>query len=109
MDTRAEFTNAISKLPFVITLNGKEKGRLYAKFTNLVYLNLQDVELDAQAYKKKHGLAKREIAKHYFKKDGLLDLEKIESKLAAIIEFNQPSSEIELDELFEKFFNTLAS
>ena len=90
VDTRIEFTNAIAKLPFVEALDKKEQGRIYAAFTNLVYLNLQDVEMEAKAYKKKHGIAKKEIAKHYFKKDGLLDLEKIENKLATIIEFTKP-------------------
>lgn len=108
VDTRVEFTTAISKLPFVQALNGKEQGRVYAKYTNQVYLNLQDVELEAQAYKKKHGIAKREVAKHYFKKDGLLDLEKIEAKLATIIDFTKPASESELDKIFEQFFDSLS-
>ena len=108
MDTRIKFTQAISKLPFIQTLPPKEQGRIYAKFTNLVYLNLEDVEMTAKAYKDKHGIDKMEIAKHYFKKDGLLDLEQIETQLAAIINFNKPNSEIELEAMFEQFFVSLA-
>ncbi len=63
--------------------------------------------MDAKTYKKKHGIAKKEVAKHYFKKDGLLDLEKVESKLATIIEFAIPTSEMDLEELFERFFRSL--
>lgn len=107
VDTRIEFTTAISELPFVQALTKEEQGRIYAKYTNLVYVNLQDVEMTAEEYKKKHGIAKREFAKHYFKRDGLLDLEKIESKLAAIIEFNKPESDEELYGMFEKFFDSL--
>ena len=108
LSTRIEFTTAIGNLPFVKTLDPKEQGRLFAKFTNLVYLNLQDVEMTAQEYKTRHGVAQRQIAKHYFKKDGLLDLEKIESKLATIIEFLRPVSEPDLDRLFEQFFSSLS-
>lgn len=52
--------------------------------------------MTAEEYKEKHGIAKREIAKHYFKQDGLLNLEKIESKLATIIDFTAPQNEEEL-------------
>jgi len=64
--------------------------------------------MDAKAYKEKYGISKKEVAKHYFKKDGLLDLEQIEIQLATIIKFNEPSSEKELEELFTKFFRSLS-
>lgn len=108
MDTRVKFTKAISKLPFIQDLSPKEQGRIYAKFTNLVYLNLEDIEMTAKDYKEKHGISKREIAKHYFKKDGLLDLEQIETQLSAIINFNKPDSEPELEAMFEQFFVSLS-
>ncbi len=103
-----EFTTAISNLPFVKALEAEEQGRLYAKFTNIVYQQLQDVEMTAKEYKQKHGIAKKEIAKHYFKKDGLLDLEKIETKLATIIDFTKPDSVNNLKKLFNQFFSTLS-
>ena len=95
-------------MTFIKALDNKEQKRLYAKYTNVVYQNLQDVEMDAKAYKKKHGITKKEIAKHYFKKDGLLDLEEIENNLSAIIGYISPKSEGELDKVFEKFFDSIA-
>ena len=108
VDTRVKFTNAIAKLPFVKSLEGKEQGRLYAKYTNRVYVNLQDVEMEAKEYKAKHGIAKKEIAKHYIKKDGLLNLEEIENGLWVVIVYASPNSEEELDGVFEKFFFSLS-
>lgn len=108
VDTRQKFTTAISKLNFVKALPNKEQGRIYAKFTNTVYENLKDVEMEAKAYKKKHGITKKEIAKHYFNKDGLLDLEEIENNLAAIIGYTSPKSEVELTTVFERFFDSLS-
>jgi len=107
IDTRIEFTNSISKLDFVQALKKKQQGELYAKFTNKVYQELQDVELTAEDYKKKHGISKREIAKHYFNKDGLLNLEKVESKLATIIDYAKPNNEKKLENTFDKFFDSL--
>lgn len=108
VDTRVKFTNAIAKLPFVQALEKKEQGGLYAKYTNRVYVNLQDVEMDATEYKAKYGIAKKEIAKHYFKKDGLLNLEEIENGLGVVISYASPNSESELDMVFEKYFTSLS-
>lgn len=108
MDTRIEFTNAIAKLSFVMALPKEEQRKIYAHFTNVVYLNLQDIEMEAKEYKKRHGISKKEIAKHYFKKDGLLDLEKIENKLATIIDYIKPQSADGLSELFSNFFESLS-
>lgn len=107
IDSRIKFTTAISKLPFVQAMENKEQGKIYARFTNLVYEQLQDVEMTATDYKEKYGIAKREIAKHYFKKDGLLDLEELEKSLGTIISYTKPQSESELKDVFEKFFDSL--
>ena len=64
--------------------------------------------MTAKEYREKHGINKRAIAKHYFKKDGLLDLEKVESNLATIINYVLPKSERKLDSVFEKFFDSLS-
>lgn len=45
------------------------------------------------------------VEKHYFKKDGLLDLEKIEQKLANIIEYKKPNSRSELETLIRTYLN----
>lgn len=90
------------------SLKWKEQGRLYAKYTNRVYVNLQDVEMEAKEYKAKHGIAKKEIAKHYIKKDGLLNLEEIENGLGVVIGYASPASESELDAVFEKYFASLS-
>jgi len=90
-------------------MNKKQQGKLYAKYTNLVYVNLQDVEMEAKEYKKKHGIKKREFAKHYFTKEGLLNLEEIENSLSAVVDYVVPSSESELDKVFEKFFDSLGA
>ena len=107
VDTRVKFTTTISKLPFVQQLSKEEQGRIYAKFTNAIYLQLQDIELTAAEYKKKHGIAKKEIAKHYFKKDGLLDLEAIETKLSNVIEYAKPRGERELERVFKEVFESI--
>ena len=69
VDTRKEFTNSIERLDFVQALPPVKQGNLYAKFTNKIYQELQDIEMTAGEYKKQHGISKREIAKHYFDKD----------------------------------------
>ena len=65
--------------------------------------------MTAKEYKQKHGIAKREFAKHYFNSDGLFDLEKFEQKLANVIEYLKPDSDGELQAIFEKVFSDLES
>ncbi len=107
IDTRVKFTTSISGLSFMQSLNKKEQSKLYAYFTNLVYKELQDVEMTSKQYKQKHWISKREVAKHYFKQDGLLDLEEIENKLATIIDYINPDNKDELEKVFLKFFDSL--
>lgn len=107
IDTRTEFTTAISDLDFVKKLDAKEQGNIYAYFTNIVYKELQEIRMTAKEYKAKHKIAKKEFAKHYFDKDGLLNFEKIENKLATVISYIKPKNKKELEDVFWNFFTMI--
>ena len=69
--------------------------------TNLIYLELFGIK--AIEFKELHEIPKTEFAKHYFDKDGLFDLEKLERKLGTIIGYLQPKTRDELTILIKDF------
>ena len=104
--TRNDFTKSISQLDWMQKLQEKEQGKIYADLTNYVYQKL--IWYKAMDYKEINDLDKKVIAKHYFTKEGLLDLEKIESKIAPVIEYNQPKSKEEIEWMIDKFIINLS-
>lgn len=104
--TRNDFTKSISQLGWMQKLQEKEQGKIYADLTNYVYQKL--IWYKAMDYKEINALDKKVIAKHYFTKEGLLDLEKIESKIAPVIEYNQPKSKEEIEWMIDKFIVNLS-
>ena len=105
--TRNEFTKSISLLWWMQVLPDAEQSKIYAHLTNYVYQKTQSIGKKAIEYKADNQLEKHTIAKHYFTKEWLLDLEKIESKIAVIIEYNTPSSTKEIENIIDKFTASL--
>lgn len=104
IETRKKFTKAISELSFVKKIEENKQWPIYWWATNLIYLELFWVK--ASEYKVNYDVPKREIAKHYFSKSWLLDLEAIENDIWAVIKFQNPKNKTELEKLIIKFFTT---
>jgi len=92
--SRNDFTNSIWNLEWMKKLNSKDSWPIYWWATNLIYLELFWVT--ALEYKEENILNKKDIAKHFFNKEWLFNLEWIESKLSWIIEYNEPRNKDEL-------------
>lgn len=106
IETRNEFTKSIGELNFMKKLKESDKkayGNIYGEMTNLIYLELFWV--NAIEYKEQHNIWKKHFAKDFFTKDWLFDLEKLENKLAVIIEYLVPKDKQTLWELIRDFLN----
>lgn len=104
IESRNDFTNSIWNLDFMKELkeiNPKDYSNIYWEMTNVVYLELYGVK--AFEFKEKNKIPVKDIAKHYFDKNWLFDLEKVENKLAWIIEFNNPKNKEDLKKLIQNF------
>lgn len=101
IETRNEFTKSIADLKWMKELSESQTGNVYGEMTNLIYLELFGVK--AIEFKELHEIPKTEFAKHYFDKDGLFDLEKLERKLGTIISYLQPKTRDELIVLIKDF------
>ncbi len=106
IETRNDFTKSIWELSFMKELKENNKKLYWYTFgemTNLIYLELFWVR--ATEYKEQNSIAKRYMAKDFFTKDWLFDLEKVENKLWVIIEYINPESKEQLIELIKDFLN----
>lgn len=106
IETRSEFTQSIWELSFIKELkerNKQEVWNVYGEMTNLIYLELFWVK--AIEYKEENDIPNKYFAKDFFTKDWLLDLEKIENKLWAVIWYIQPEDRGKLGELIRDFLN----
>ncbi len=106
IETRSEFTKSIWDLSFMKLLkeeNKKEIWNIYWEMTNLIYLELFWIK--AIEYKQQNDIPNKYFAKDFFTKDWLLDLEKIENKLWAVIWYIQPETKEKLRELIIDFLN----
>lgn len=106
IETRNEFTKSIGNLDFMKQLkeeNPKEVWSVYWEVTNLIYLELFGVK--AIEYKENNNISKKYFAKDFFTKDWLLDLEKLENKLAVIIDFLEPKTKDDLKKVIVDFLN----
>jgi len=101
IETRNEFTKSISKLEFMEQISEAHRWNIYWEMTNLIYIELFWVK--AMEYKEKHEILQTEFAKHYFTKEWLFDLEKLEKKLWTIIDYMNPHTKEELIELIKDF------
>lgn len=107
IETRNEFTKAIWNLDFMLRLKELNKkeilSNIYWEMTNLIYLELFWVK--AMEFKELNSIDKKYFAKDFFTKDWLFDLEKVETKLAAVIQYEEPKTKEELKKLIIHFLN----
>lgn len=106
IETRNDFTKSIWELSFMKELkvsNKKSYWYTFGEMTNLIYLELFWVK--ATEYKEQNNIAKKHMAKDFFTKDWLFDLEKVENKLGVIIEYINPKDKEKLIELIKDFLN----
>lgn len=107
IETRNEFTKSIWELEFMKELKLQDKretiSNIFGEVTNLIYLELFWVK--AIEYKASNNIPPDYFAKDFFTKDGLFDLEKLENKLAVIIEYLSPKTRDDLKNLIVDFLN----
>lgn len=107
IETRNDFTKSIWDLKFMQELKKANKNEfiwnIYWEMTNLIYLELFWVK--AIEYKELNEIEKKYFAKDFFTKDGLFDLEKLENKLAVIIDYVKPKTREYLKELIIDYLN----
>lgn len=107
IETRNEFTKSIWDLEFMKELKAQDKretiSNVFGEVTNLIYMELFGVK--AIEYKASNNIPESYFAKNFFTKDGLLDLEKLENKLAVIIEYLSPKTRDDLKNLIVDFLN----
>ena len=105
IETRNNFTKSISKLDWFKELPQEKQSVLYWWATNIIYLELFWVK--ASEYKEKNKLTKKEKAKHYFTKEWLFDLEKLENDVAVIIKFQKPKTKEDLENTIKEYIDTI--
>lgn len=107
IETRNEFTKSIWELEFMKELKTQDKretiSNVFGEVTNLIYMELFGVK--AIEYKANNNIPESHFAKDFFTKDGLFDLEKLENKLAVIIEYLSPKTRDDLKSLIVDFLN----
>lgn len=107
IETRNEFTKSIWELEFMKELKAQDKretiSNVFGEVTNLIYMELFGVK--AIEYKASNNIPESYFAKDFFTKDGLFDLEKLENKLAVIIEYLSPKTRDDLKSLIVDFLN----
>lgn len=107
IETRNEFTKSIWGLEFMKELKAQDRretiSNVFGEVTNLIYLELFGVK--AIEYKENNNISMQYFAKDFFTKDGLFDLEKLENKLAMIIEYLSPKTRDDLKVLIVDFLN----
>lgn len=100
IESRTKFTKSIWNLDWMKSQE-KKWGVIYWEMTKLLYLTIYGVK--ASEFKSQNHLPKKEIARHYFTKDGLFNLEELENDLWVIIKYEKPKDRDALKELIQNF------